>query len=82
LVAGAIAGGKALAQTKRIKSRCNGNDCDPADARNAEEARRFADIATVSFTVAGAGLAVGLGIYAVGARTREPRVSLNVGGAL
>lgn len=83
LVAGSIAGGMALVQTNRIKSRCQGNDCDPSDARKAERARRYADIATVSFTVAGAGLAVGLGIYALGSpRSREPRVAFTVGSAL
>jgi hypothetical protein len=82
LVTGAIFGGKALIQTNRIKRRCDGNDCDPADAHEAEEAQRWADIATVSFSVAAAGLAFGLGIHAFTGRSREPRVSLNVGGAL
>jgi hypothetical protein len=84
LAVGATAGIVALVKTNDLKSRCDGNVCDPEDASLVDPIRSWATVSTVAFAVAGAGFAVGA-VFAVtgsGKADTGRRVGLLLSGEL
>jgi len=57
---GSVTGVVAYSKTNAVRSRCDGNQCPPELAADAEEARDLANVSTAAFAIAGANLAIGV----------------------
>jgi hypothetical protein len=60
VVAGSILGGLAFAKASSVSSECTGLACPKSADGDIQDGRSFANISTISFAVAGAGLVTGV----------------------
>jgi hypothetical protein len=56
---GTVAGVMALAKSKEVKDRCQGNDCLSSDRPGADAIRPYATVSTLGFAIGGVALATG-----------------------
>ncbi len=78
LVFGAVTGGLAVARAQEVKQNCVGSVCNSKDEPTYQEARKFANLATVGFAVALVGAGTGLTLLLTEPTPSGSSVSVNL----
>jgi hypothetical protein len=75
LAFGTVMGVIAIAKNDDIRSRCEGNVCDPSDRDEKESLSKFANLSTAGFVVGATGLATGAVLFWVGTSSSDETAS-------